>query len=80
METADLQCLKLCMVYLHCHCISELLSAPLSTIFLLNIQVNTIHNGKTALQCSATAGNISVMKILLEFNPDLEFEVSDGCL
>lgn len=32
--------------------------------------------GKAAIHCAAVAGNIPMLKAILEFNPNLEIEVS----
>ena len=37
--------------------------------------MNAKASGKAGLHCASVAGNIPVMKALLEFNPDLEIEV-----
>ena len=34
--------------------------------------------GKAAIHCAAVAGNVAVLKVIMEFNPDLEIEVSDA--
>ena len=39
-------------------------------------KVNTVSNGRTALHCAASAGLAEPMKILLEFNADVEQQVS----
>ena len=33
--------------------------------------------GKTAIHCAAVGGHVEVMKVLLEYKPDLEVEVSE---
>ena len=43
----------------------------------LLLQVNAITQGKAALHCASVAGNIPVLKAILEFNPDLEIEVCE---
>ena len=43
-------------------------------IYIL-LQVNAKTQGKAALHCAAVAGNIPVLKAILDFNPDLEIEV-----
>lgn len=41
------------------------------------MQVNTKMEGKGPLQLAIVEGNISVLKTILKFNPDLEMEVRD---
>lgn len=41
-------------------------------------QVNHKAAGKTALHCASVGGHLSVVKVLLGFNPDLEVEDEDG--
>ena len=37
--------------------------------------MNTKASGKAALHCASVAGDLAVVKAILEFNPDLEIEV-----
>jgi len=37
--------------------------------------VNSKAAGKAAIHCATVAGNVPVIKVLLEFNADLEVEV-----
>lgn len=39
------------------------------------VQVNAKAAGKAAIHCASAAGNVDVIKCLLEFSPDLEVEV-----
>ena len=38
-------------------------------------QVNAKAAGKAAIHCASVAGNIPMLKAILEFKPDLEIEV-----
>ena len=42
------------------------------------MQVNAKAAGKAAVHCAAVSGNISMLKAIMEFNPDLEIEVYFG--
>ena len=46
---------------------------------ILQMQVNAKFCGKTALHCAAAAGKVSVMKMLFEFQADVEIEVKAVC-
>ena len=37
--------------------------------------MNAKASGKAALHCASVAGDLAVVKAILEFNPDLEIEV-----
>lgn len=37
--------------------------------------MNAKASGKAALHCASVAGDLAVVKTILEFNPDLEIEV-----
>ena len=39
------------------------------------LQVNAKAAGKAAIHCASVAGNIPMLKAILEFNPNLEVEV-----
>ena len=39
-------------------------------------QVNSKAAGKAAIHCASVAGNLDIIKCLLEFSPDLEIKVS----
>ena len=43
------------------------------------MQVNAKYCGKTALHCAAAAGKVSVMKMLFNFQADIEMEVKAVC-
>ena len=52
------------------------LYVPLFTyIHTFILQVNVKAAGKAAIHCAAVAGNIDVIKCLMEFSPNLEIEV-----
>ena len=53
--------------------------AALSHTLILQMQVNAKFCGKTALHCAAAAGKVSVMKMLFEFQADVEIEVKAVC-
>ena len=39
------------------------------------LQVNAKAVGKAALHCATAAGDVALVRAILEFNPDLEIEV-----
>jgi len=58
------------ILYLHSH-----------MYFIFNFfQVNNKAAGKTALHCASVSGNVDMVKLVLEFSPDLEVAVSEKYL
>ena len=52
-----------------------IIRSAISLTDVCSIQVNTKAAGKAAVHCAAVAGNIPVLKCLLEYEADLEIEV-----
>ena len=44
---------------------------------LIVSQVNGKVSNKSALHCAVVANNLNVLKVILEFKPNLEIKVSD---
>ena len=42
--------------------------------------MNTKASGKAALHCATVAGDLTVVKAILDFNPDLEIEVCSNII
>ena len=42
--------------------------------------MNAKASGKAALHCSTVAGDLAVVKAILDFNPDLEIEVCSNVI
>ena len=71
--------------YIHCTCTTQLMcTCTCMYMYMSNthynyywfLKVNTKAAGKAAIHCASVAGNMTVLKCLLEFDADLEVEVS----